>query len=456
MNRIANRAWAIILLAVLLVGGVAAFLVEFAIEGGDWAVYPGSPHVYSYGRVTSSVTDRNGEMLLDMSGERTYAEDADVRKAVLHWTGDRDGYISTPFYDYYAKELSGYDVLNGVYHFGENAAQMALTLDAELQEAALEAMDGRHGTIAVYNYKTGELLCAISTPTFDPDDAPNVADDEDGEYNGVYLNRFLQSSYTPGSIFKIITTAAALDCIPDIEEQTFYCDQVYELGGGEVTCEHWHGEQTLSDAFANSCNIAFAKIVEQIGAERLAEYVEQFLLTQPVSFDGLTTESGNFDIENAGILDVAWSGIGQYTDLVNPCRFLTFMGTVANGGVEVQPHVVSKITVGGKTTYQAKKTTAERIMSASLAEALQEYMAKNVEKEYGTGHFPGLTVCAKSGTAQRGEGEAPNAMFAGFVQDEAYPLAFFVAVEGGGYGTDVCVPIVSQVLSACKVAMDGV
>ena len=231
MNRIASRSWAVFLIALLLVAGLTFFVAEFLTEGGDWATFTGSPHIYAYGKVASSVVDRNGETLLDISGEdRVYSDSLPLRQATLHWVGDRDGFISTPFYDYYALALSGYDVLNGVYRYGENKPVMTLTLDADVERAALEAMDGQKGTIAVYNYKTGELLCAISTPTYDPDNVPDLSSEEAREeYAGVYLNRFLQSDYTPGSIFKIITYAAAMDSIPDIEDQTFYCDEVYDL-----------------------------------------------------------------------------------------------------------------------------------------------------------------------------------------------------------------------------------
>ena len=81
-------------------------------------------------------------------------------------------------------------------------------------------------------------------------------------------------------------------------------------------------------------------------------------------------------------------------------------------------------------------------------------MRNNVTDSYGDENFPGLTVCAKSGTAEMGEGQ-DNAMFAGFLLDEEYPLAFFAAVEDGGYGRYTCVPIISQVLEVCKDVLDG-
>ena len=96
-----------------------------------------------------------------------------------------------------------------------------------------------------------------------------------------------------------------------------------------------------------------------------------------------------------------------------------------------------------------------QLMSQQTAERLQRYMRNNVETVYGAWNFPGLAVCAKSGTSQLGGGQTSNAMFAGFVMDERYPLAFICVVENGGYGASTCVPILSQILGACRVVLDG-
>ena len=96
-----------------------------------------------------------------------------------------------------------------------------------------------------------------------------------------------------------------------------------------------------------------------------------------------------------------------------------------------------------------------RIMSKETAETLQALMRNNVEVKYGAENFPGLTVCAKSGTAEVGGDKKPNAMFSGFVADSEYPLAFIAVVEDGGFGRQICVPILSKVLQACKEVMDA-
>lgn len=456
MNRIAGRAWITILLAALLLAGFVFFLCEYAARAGDWVIFTGSPHVYNGNDMNCGVvTDRSGVLLLNMEGDKVYSSDAQLRRSVIHWLGDRYGSISAPMLSHYASEFVGYDLLNGVYNYGDNGGVAKLTLSAAVQKAALEALGDYKGTVAVYNYKTGELLCGVTTPTYDPDNVPDIDGDTTGAYEGVYLNRFTQSSYIPGSIFKIVTLAAALETLPDIQDQEFACTGSYTIGADKIICDETHWDQDLKKAFRNSCNCAFAQIAQQLGAETLDRYVRKFGITEPVSFDGITTAGGNYEAIGAAEFDMAWSAIGQYNDQVNPCAFLTFVGAIANDGKGVMPYFVNEITVGTKTTYSAKTQHGERIISAATAKILREYMAFNVEDKYGSENFPGLTVCAKTGTAEVGGDKKPNAMLAGFVADEEYPWAFVVCVEDGGYGKTVCIPIASKVIAACKEAITG-
>ena len=455
MNRIATRALAVLILVLFLAAGTVFFLCEYVSDAKEWIMFSGSPHLYTNGKISAgALTDRNGQLLVDLTDGRTYNADADLRKATLHWAGDRQGNIRLPSIDYYAEALLGYDFVNGVYSYGNTTGTLELTLSANLQKAALEAMGDYVGTVSVYNYKTGEILCAVTTPTFDPDDVPDIAGDTTGAYTGVYLNRFLQSKYIPGSIFKIVTLAAALESIPDIEDRTFHCDGKYVIQNGDITCISAHGTQTLKECFSNSCNCAFAQIVELMGGETLSQYVDLFGITDPVSFDGITTAAGNFDISGATGEQIAWSGIGQHKDQINPCAYLRFVGAVANGGIAVTPYVVSEVSVGNTVTYEAKADGKERLVSKETAKTILEYMQNNVQVKYGADNFPGLTVCAKSGTGEVGGGRKPNAMFTGFLADEKYPLAFIATIEEGGFGAQTCVPVISQVLNACIEELD--
>ena len=455
MNRIAGRAGILLLLVLILIAGFSFFVVEYVSQAHDWVIFPGSPHVYSGGNIgCGTVTDRDGELLLDMNGGREYTQDVSLRKATVHWLGDRHGAISAPALPSYAAQLAGYDLLGGVYTYGDTAGVAQLTISAQVQKVALEAMGSYKGTVAVYNYKTGQILCAVSTPNYDPDNVPDIEADTAGIYEGIYVNRFTQSCYSPGSIFKIVTLAAALETVSDITQRTFVCTGSYRIGSDDITCEGAHWEQTLKEAFCNSCNCAFAQIAQELGPEVLERYVEQFGITQSIHFDGITTAVGNFEAKDTAQVNVAWSAIGQYKDQVNPCAFLTFMGAVADGGRGAMPYLVEQITVGSAKTHDAKTRTGERIMSASTAAELSSYLRNNVSAKYGDGYFPGLNVCAKTGTGEVGGDKKPNAMLTGFVEDAQYPLAFIVAVEDGGYGATVCLPIISQVLQACKQVLD--
>ena len=450
MNRIARRASVLLALLLLLSAGTVFFVGEYLSKSGEWILFSGSPHVYENNKLSLGViTDSSGGLLADLRDGRTYCESALVRKSMLHWLGDRKGNISIPFVDYYAAELMGYGAVNGIYTYGDTYGSLKLTLSAKVQTAVLEAMGNRSGTVAVYNYKTGELLCAVSTPTFDPDDVPDIEGDTTGAYTGVYMNRFTQSKYIPGSIFKIVTLAAALESIPGIQDQRFTCTGTYIIQNGDITCERAHGNMTLKEAFSNSCNCAFAQIAEQMGSQKLERYVKLFGITEPVTFDGLTTTAGNFEAVGATAEQIAWSAIGQHKDQINPCAFLRFVGAVAGGGEGAEPYVVASVSVAGKDTYTATTRKTERLISKSTADILREYMANNVESKYGADRFAVTSVCGKSGTGEVGGGKSPNALFTGFVDDPQHPLAFIAVIEEGGYGSSTCIPILNEALKAC-------
>ena len=455
MHRIASRAGIAIVLVLALVAGLGFFVAEFVTNAEDWVVFAGSPHVYQGGNIGCGiVVDSEGELLLNMEEGRTYAQSKALRKTTVHWLGDRYGSISAPALASYASELAGFEMLDGIYSYGDTSATAKLTLNGRLQLVAQEALGKKKGTVAVYNYETGQLLCAVTTPNYDPDNVPDVESDPDGKYEGIYVNRFTQSTYIPGSIFKIVTLAAALEEFEDAEDMNFRCTGTLELKGGKITCEKAHGTQNLKKAFRNSCNCAFAQLTLKIGGEKMEAYMAQFGVLDSISFDGLQTAKGNYEAAGQSQVDIGWSGAGQFNDQVNPCAFLTFVGAIAGGGEGAQPYLVEKIQVGGTKTYQAKTQTGKQVVSSKTAKTVGEFMRNNVKNNYGDSYFPGLTVCAKTGTAEVGGDKKPNAMLSGFVADSNYPLAFIVCVEDGGYGAKVCLPIASSVLAECKAVLD--
>ncbi len=211
---------------------------------------------------------------------------------------------------------------------------------------------------------------------------------------------------------------------------------------------------TLEQALAYSCNCAFAEIAQELGEETLAEYAEKAGVTSSYAFDGVQTEAGSFDLSDAAKSEVSWAGIGQYTDLVNPCGYMVFMGAIAGGGQAALPYLAGAVvTASGRSLYKASVEQTGQMLEPETAERLQEMMRNNVVTSYGAAQFGDLYVCAKSGTAEVGEGLSPHATFAGFVLDEDYPLAFVVVVENAGSGSGVCAPIAAEVLAACADAL---
>jgi len=229
-----GRAKILLIFILVLALGVSFFMGEYFANAEKWVHKPNSPHVYHAENIAcGTITDRNGILLADLTDGRTYSENVALRSGTLHWIGDRLGNISSPALSYFAQHIAGFDAVNGLYAYGGTGGTVRTTFSARVQIVAQEAMAGYTGTVAVYNYKTGELVCCVSTPNFDPDNVPDIASNP--AYDGVYLNRFTQVSYTPGSIFKIVTAAAALEEIPDIIERTYTCNGVLEFGSDKVT-----------------------------------------------------------------------------------------------------------------------------------------------------------------------------------------------------------------------------
>ena len=165
MNRVIARARVTLILILILAAGTLFFLGEYFVKSDSWILFSGSPHIYNASNIGCGlITDREGLLLLDLTGQRTYSENTALRQSTIHWLGDRQGNISAPALSYYSEEIAGFDPISGVYAYGGTGGQVTLTLSGQVQAAALEAMGSYKGTIAVYNYKTGELLCAVSTP----------------------------------------------------------------------------------------------------------------------------------------------------------------------------------------------------------------------------------------------------------------------------------------------------
>ena len=451
MKKIEKRTVVCLILTLILLLGVGLFVVRFFLNGGSWASFAANRHLYnSQGQLSvGRVLDRDGDVLswVDESGNRQYYANQTVRMATLHAVGDPNGAIGTSALVAFADQLSGYNFLTGADNPFGQGNDLYLTLDARLNYEAYQALGGRRGAVGVYNYETGEILCMVSTPAFDPADPPDIQEGDE-RYEGVYVNRFLSSTFTPGSVFKTVTLTAAIENLPDLFGRTFTCTGSTVVGGETITCPSAHGTMDIGGAFANSCNGVFAQLAAELGADTMTKYVEQAGLLSRYSVDGIQTAQGSYDLTGATEGQLGWSGVGQYNDLANPCAMMVWMGAVANGGKAAVPRLIQEVDGGlPQISLPFGKETGTLIQS-DTARTLADMMAQNVVQTYGSGRFPNMDICAKSGTAEVGGDKRPNAWFVGFLRNEDAPYAFAVVVEEGDSGAGAAGNVAAQVLNA--------
>ena len=420
MKQITNRAVSVLLLAALVIVGTLLYVFRYLDHGQDWAAAYSRENAGASG----ALIDRNGVVLASYSpNESLYQEDEELRRANYHVTGDYYGRTGTGL----LTDYQNYSLLTGSSR--SRNAVLYLNVDSELNRRAWQVLDGRPGAVLVTNYKTGELLCMVSSPTIDP------LEPEPEPPEGAYLNRCLAASFVPGSVFKLVTAAAAIEKIPDLSERRFLCEGAVEIAGVEIVCSGYHGEQTFEEALSNSCNVAFSQIAVELGQEAMVKKVRDLGFLDSQRLDGIPTVAGSFPTDFVGDPELGWAGVGQSTDLVCPFAMLRYVSAIANDGVLLGPQLVRDGSTG----------SAERLLRSETAKALQRLMHYNVVNSYGEYRFPGLALCAKTGTAERGDGSS-NAWFVGFLADEEHPYAFVVMIERGGGGLGAAGSAANEIL----------
>lgn len=460
MKMITKRGIFLWVLCALFIGGIIFLSFSLATEGSTWVMKNYNRHVYSDGQLIAAgkIKDRNGVVLSESKdGERVYSDDKSTRLSTLHLVGDTRGFISTGVQTVFEKQLVGYNIVNGVYDIDKYGSgnDLTLTVDSEINKVAYDALGDKKGTIAVVNYKTGDIVCMVSKPSYDVNNVPYNIDSAE-EYEGVYINRFLTGLYTPGSTFKLVTSISALQNIGnDIYNQKWQCNKVYDVDGIEednIICNARHGKIDFETALAKSCNITFSQIAIEIGPEKLAKTVDGLGLTSPVTVSGeIKSAKGRFYLK-AGDPDATtgWTGIGQGQTLVCPAAMLRLMCAIANEGKAVPFNVVDRFeNQKGKTIRFAQDTAETQLINSDIASQMKNLMRNNVKTQYGDSKYKGLNLCAKSGTAQIDNVDAHNtAWFVGFMDDEENPYAFVVVAEKGNSGSQTAGPMANKVLQA--------
>ncbi|MGH2726772.1 MAG: peptidoglycan D,D-transpeptidase FtsI family protein, partial [Actinomycetota bacterium] len=332
---------------------------------------------------------------------------------------------------------------------------LLLTIDPKLQALAAKALGGQRGAVAALNPENGEILAMYANPSFDPN--PLSSHDLDAvrkEWDRLnrrpenpLLFRATQERYPPGSTFKVIITAAALEAgIP--KTKTYPNPSRLKLPLTDRTLKNFSGGAcaggsriSMAQGLRVSCNTTFAQIGMELGAEKIEEMTRRFGFgAPPAGFDLQAASSclvalpgGGCDEANLDAPQTAFSSIGQFSVRVTPLQMAMIAAAASNGGMLVRPHVVREIQdVTGKTIHTVSTETEGPIFSRQTAETLRDLMIDVVTN--GTGRpaaVPSLKgkMGGKTGTAQTGvEGENPHVWFIAF----APGIAVAVVVEHGG------------------------
>ena len=432
MKTINKRIILVVSVTFVFLAVVGLLMFSMFTHAEEYALKSVNAHLYENGVLIKAgdIADRNGKILAyTENGERRYNDNSDIRSAFLHILGDDKGFIAGGIQDVFKKELCGYNIIYGVNKNTKN--KMNLTLDAELCASAYKELGKYKGCVAVCNYKTGELVCVASNPTYDIYNKPSDID-TNPEYEGIYINRFFGGLYTPGSVFKTVTAMSAIENIDNIYSRTFYCSGK----DGEIICNDVHGEISFKKALNQSCNVAFAQIAVELGPDKLNKTIQDAgLNTSYVTPDRITTKAGITQIEtDASSTEIGWSGIGQSKTLVNPYSLLNFMCAIANGGKANKPYLVSSvISENGYNVYKAETEDSDININPTTASLLKELLRSDVSDYYGDYIFGDVTMCGKTGTAER-DNALPHAWFAGFSYDENFPYAVVAVLENSGSG----------------------
>jgi penicillin-binding protein A len=342
---------------------------------------------------------------------------------------------------------------------------LMLTLDRATQQAAESALGGRKGAVVALDPKTGAVLAMTTFPRYDPNDLSShdperirrnwdrlVKDPDDP-----LLNRAAGGLYPPGSTFKVITAAAALedgvttsDRIPspvrfDVPQTNA---DIGNFGGG--TCGG--DTTTLPEALRISCNTAFAALGVELGDQKLAAEAEKFGFNEPSPYE---LPAATSSIPNdQDVPATAQSAIGQRDVRVSPLQMASVAATIANGGRRMAPFVVREVVSDeGGVVKRFEGEDLGQAIPGRVASDLTGMMQGVVERGTGTAaRIPGVRVAGKSGTAQHAEGRDPHAWFISFAEKGDRSIAVAVVIEEGGdvgseaTGGRVAAPVAKRVM----------
>ena len=335
--------------------------------------------------------------------------------------------------------------LANVKNIGDN---VVTTLNVDLQQTAYDALGGRKGAVVVMEPDTGKILAMVSQPGYDPNTLKENWDAliSGGNTQAQLLNRAAQGLYPPGSTFKIITILEYIRENPDTwRDFTFQCDGRYECGDYTISCYHGnvHGSQTLEQAFANSCNGAFAALGQELDPGKMHELAEQLLFNKELPLPLAYNKSSFVMNSGADTWEVLQTSIGQGATQMSPVHNAIITAAVANGGILMKPYLIERVENGmGEEIHRFRPEAYGNLMTAQEADDLAGLMQKVVTEGTGSAvRTDSYTVAGKTGSAEFEAGRETHAWFTGFAPANDPRLVVTVVVEEAGSGGQVAAPI---------------
>ena len=318
------------------------------------------------------------------------------------------------------------------------------TIDKDLQQEVESVISDvtEDCAVVVLEAETGGIAAMACTPGFDPDNVDDIITQNDD----VLINKATQGAYPPGSVFKIVTAAAALEDGVELD-RTYYCSGYAELDGMRIKCDtggdSGHGTIGFDDAMAQSCNSYFVQLGADIGSDKIIEMAESMGLGKKV-LDGYPQESEGHlmtEAERAGNA-IGNLSIGQGETLMTPVQVASMTNILANGGIDKGVHIL-----------MGEQQDEERVMSEDTAAAIRLMMEHAAET--GTGAALGLVkedgkaaAAVKTGTAEYGTSDQmySHGWITGFAPCEDPEYVITVFVEGGGSGSASAGPVLKAIV----------
>ncbi|MGW0706582.1 peptidoglycan D,D-transpeptidase FtsI family protein [Streptomyces sp. NPDC002643] len=351
----------------------------------------------------------------------------------------------------------------------KEGGSVVTTLNAAAQKAAFKGLGDKKGAVAAIDPQTGAVLALASTPSYDPSTFAGISSKDSETFSKLekdddkpMLNRALRETYPPGSTFKVVTAAAALEngAVSGVDDKTDSPDP-YPLPESSTDLGNQHGvckNATLRYALEQSCNTVFAKLSDTVGNDKMIEQAEKFGFNESELDIPVRAAESVYPEDNRP--QNALAGIGQASNRATPLQMAMVASAVANDGELMKPYMVDQLRASNLDVIETHEPeTLSQAVSAETAQKLQEMMESVVKSGTGTGaQIDGVTVGGKTGTAQHGvdNKELPYAWFISYAKlsDGSSPVAVAVVVEDGSAdrgeisGGGLAGPIAKSVMQA--------